>query len=179
MNIKENKEHCAWALFLTLSPTTSWAKFSIRGPSRLTSSLPQPLLWAHSPRARGSPSPLTGGTYTSVIFFQNPNQSQQPIAKKINRYRLLRIDGLGLCPSFSATDFIDQIYKHAHRALVPSTLRSTTTRNRSAEKAKWEEHRRSDVSLVSRSRAWHEGGRVTWSSRDGSGPSRVESSARA
>jgi hypothetical protein len=25
MNIKENKEHCAWALFLTLSPTTSGA----------------------------------------------------------------------------------------------------------------------------------------------------------
>ena len=67
MNIKENKEHCAWALFLTLSPTTSWAKFSIRGPSRLISSPPQPLLWAHSARARGSPSPLTGGTNRSAL----------------------------------------------------------------------------------------------------------------
>jgi hypothetical protein len=41
---------------------------------------------------------------------------------------------LGLRPSFSATDFIDRIYKHAHRALVPSTLRSTTARNRSVER---------------------------------------------
>jgi hypothetical protein len=41
---------------------------------------------------------------------------------------------LDLCSSFSATDFIDRVYKHAHRALVPSTLRSTTARNRSAER---------------------------------------------
>jgi hypothetical protein len=72
MNIKENKEHCAWALFLTLSPTTSWAKFSIRGPSRLTSSLPQPLL------AACTWEPLATGQWALAVRFF-PNSPQVPL----------------------------------------------------------------------------------------------------
>jgi hypothetical protein len=49
------------------NPQPNYQRGSIRGPSRLTSSPPQPLLWDHSPRARGSRSPLTGGTNRSAL----------------------------------------------------------------------------------------------------------------
>jgi hypothetical protein len=63
-------------------------------------------------------------------FGRIPDSNSVPARARGSRERFV----LGLCPSFSATDFIDRIYKHAHRALVPSTLRSTTARNRSVER---------------------------------------------